>query len=58
MLNELAIDWLHSLYRGKSVNESAWPIFTPTNSTEADEISKKIEAKLIKQLREQTSESK
>ena len=29
----------------------------PTNSTEADEISKKIEEKLIKQLSEQTSES-
>ena len=36
---------------------SGWPIFTPTNPTEADEISKKIEEKLIKQLSEQTNES-
>lgn len=39
------------------MNASSWPIFTPTNSIEADEISKKIEEKLIKQLSEQTSDS-
>lgn len=42
----------------REVNETAWPIFSPTNSTEADEISKKIEEKLIKQLSEQSKESK
>jgi glycerol-3-phosphate O-acyltransferase 3/4 len=41
-----------------TLNEKSWPLFTPTNPSEADEISKRIEEKLIKQLSKQTSESK